>query len=71
MQQELKHYNLEQENRNLDHKPKFLELIPENTDLEATACLNIKTIEILTGSTIFKQEQLQEKVKDFALNAQH
>ncbi len=65
MQQLLKHYNLEQENRNLDHKPKFLEFTPENTDENPTTCLNIKAIEI-TGSTIFKQEQLQEKVKDFS-----
>ena len=65
MQQELKHYNLEQENKNLEHKPQFLEFIPDKTDIKQTTCLNIKTVEI-TGSTIFKQEQLQEKVKYFS-----
>ena len=49
------------ENKNLENKPQFLEFIPDKTDIKQTTCLNIKTVEI-TGSTIFKQEQLQERL---------
>ncbi|MBT4878883.1 MAG: ShlB/FhaC/HecB family hemolysin secretion/activation protein [Alphaproteobacteria bacterium] len=65
MQQELKHFNLEQENKNLDYKPQYLEFLPENTNLKKSTCLNIKTIEI-NGSTLFSAAKLQDKVKDFS-----
>ncbi len=67
MQQELKHYNLEQQNKTLHNVPKHLEFSPEQEDIDHDTCLNIKNVEI-TGSTIFNQKQLQEKIADFISN---